>query len=126
MRRQSGRRVARWVERWGFAVLVASAIGVAASVASSVTVPSELPGLALRAAPIYRLEVGAAIFLGLYLASMTFVLALNNRGFSEIGMRGVKAQDLGRGAEGRAIQRQEASLRGIAEATEKLQQTETD
>lgn len=53
-----------------------------------------MPDFALNAAALYRVEVGAATFLGLYLMAMAFVLALNNRGFSEIGANGLKAQDI--------------------------------
>lgn len=36
----------------------------------------------------------AAVFLGLYLATMALVLAMHNRGFTEIGTGGIKAQGL--------------------------------
>jgi hypothetical protein len=34
------------------------------------------------------------VFLGLYLATMAFALALQNRGFTEIGSSGIRARDL--------------------------------
>lgn len=102
------------------------AVFAAVSTAIGVDLPPDLPGFALQAAPVYRLEVGAATFLGLYLVSMALVLALNNRGFSEIGMRGVKAADLSRGAEGRAFRRQEVSLHEMSEAIRELQKSEAD
>ena len=42
------------------------------------------------------MEVGGALFAGLYLVTMAIVLALHNRAFSEIGTDGVRARDLGR------------------------------
>jgi hypothetical protein len=80
------------VVRWWFAAIVAIAIGFIAAV--TVTLPSDLPAVALNATPVYRVEVGGAVFFGLYLASMAFALALHNRAFTEIGTSGFKAQDL--------------------------------
>ena len=88
--------VKAWLERWGFATLVGSAVVLGLIVGVTVAVPADIPTIALRAAPVYRLEVGGALFTGLYLASMAFVLALRNRGFSEIGTGGVRVHDLGR------------------------------
>jgi hypothetical protein len=90
------RVVTAWIERWGFATLVGSAAVVGFVVAVTVAVPTNVPAIALRAAPVYRLEVGAALFAGLYLASMAFVLALRNHAFAEIGTSGMRAHDLGR------------------------------
>jgi hypothetical protein len=78
-----------------------------------VSVPTPMPSFALRAAAIYRIEVGAAAFLGLYLVAMAFVLALNNRGFSEIGMSGLKAQDLANRGQQAAIQEHEKALESV-------------
>lgn len=85
-----------WMERWGFATLVGSAVVLGLAVGATVAVPAEIPAVALQAAPVYRLEVGGALFIGLYLVSMAFVLAMRNHGFSEIGTSGVRAHDLGR------------------------------
>jgi hypothetical protein len=74
--------------------MVAVAIVVGFTVALTVSPPVEVPAVALRAVPVYRVEVGAAVFLGLYIATMAFALALRNRGFTEIGSSGFKAQDL--------------------------------
>lgn len=41
-----------------------------------------------------RFEVGAAVFLGLYLATMALVLAMHNRGFTELGTGGIRASGL--------------------------------
>ena len=60
----------------------------------TVDIPADIPGVALRAPAVYRLEVGAAIFVGLYLVAMAFVLALQNRGFTEIGTGGIRATSL--------------------------------
>jgi hypothetical protein len=80
--------------RWGFAVMVAAAIVVGFVVAFTVSPPIEVPTIALRATAVYRVEVGAAVFFALYVATMAFALALRNRGFTEIGGGGFKAKDL--------------------------------
>jgi hypothetical protein len=74
--------------------MVAAAIAVGFLVALTVTPPAEVPTVALRASAVYRVEVGAAVFFGLYVATMAFALALQNRGFTEIGSGGIRAQDL--------------------------------
>jgi len=88
-------RLVGWLGRWGFATLVGAAAIAAVCVAWTIEPPAEIPSFALRAVPVYRLEVGAAIFGGIYLSSMALVLAFNNRAFTEIGTGGVKAQDIG-------------------------------
>ena len=80
--------------RWGFALLVTIAIAIGLVAALTVAPPTDVPSVALQAAVIYRVEVGAAVFVGLYLATMAFALALQNRGFTEIGSGAVRAQDL--------------------------------
>jgi len=80
--------------RWGFAALVAVAIVIGLVAALTVTPPMDVPTVALQAPVIYRVEVGGAVFLGLYLATMAFALALQNRGFTEIGARGIRAREL--------------------------------
>jgi hypothetical protein len=80
--------------RWGFASIVAAAIAVGLVVAMTVTPPAEIPAVALRAVAVYRVEVGAAVFFGLYVATMALALALQNRGFTEIGTNGIRARDL--------------------------------
>ena len=107
-----------WVERWGFAIIVGLAALVAAGVAWKVEVPSEVPDFALNAAAIYRVEVGAATFLGLYLVAMAFVLALNNRGFSEIGVNGLKAQDITKEAQRGTVQEHENQLKMLWQVVE--------
>jgi hypothetical protein len=39
-------------------------------------------------------EVGAAVFFALYLASMALVLAMHNRAFTELGTGGIRASGL--------------------------------
>ena len=80
--------------RWGFAAMVAVAITAGAVAAATVATPADVPSVALRAVPVYRVEVGAAVFFGLYLAAMALVLAMHNRAFTELGTGGVRAQDL--------------------------------
>lgn len=87
-------RIGRWAAHWGFAALVGGAAVVALIAGATVAVPAAIPGVALEAAPVYRLEVGGAIFIGLYLAAMAFVLALQNRAFTEFGSGGVRARSL--------------------------------
>ena len=83
-----------WLARWGFALAVAVALVVSLTIAATVPVPTELPSVALNAVAVYRLEVGGALFIGLYAAAMALALAVQNRGFTEIGSREVRAQDL--------------------------------
>jgi hypothetical protein len=62
--------------------------------AATVTPPLELPTVALRATAVYRLEVGGAVLLGLYVATMALTLALHNRGFTEFGTGAIRARGL--------------------------------
>jgi hypothetical protein len=82
------------LERWGFAMLVAFAALGSVLVAATVATPAEIPGFALQAAAVYRMETGAATFVGFYLLAMALVLSFHNRGFTEIGMRGISAKGL--------------------------------
>jgi hypothetical protein len=102
-----------WVARWGFAAMVAAATTIALAVAITVTIPPEVPSVALQAPALYRAEVGGAIFVCLYLASLAFVLALRNRGFTEIGTAGVKANSIDGLPE--VVEEQERSLRLLRE-----------
>jgi hypothetical protein len=87
------------VARWGFAALVAAALVVGLVAAATVEPPAEVPVAALRASAVYRMEVGGAVFLGLYVATMALVLALHNRGFTEFGSGGFRARDLAKASE---------------------------
>ena len=107
--------------RWGFAAMVAVAIAVGLAVAVTVAPPADIPSFALRAEPVYRVEVGAAIFFGLYLATMALVLAMHNRGFTELGTGGVRARDL---AELESTAVDEFALEGIEEIRELLARRE--
>jgi hypothetical protein len=80
------------VARWGLAALVACGAAAAAWVAWRAAVPPEIPAFALQAAPVYRVEVGAAVFAAAYLGSTALVLALDNRAFSDISTSGFRAQ----------------------------------
>lgn len=110
-----------WVGQWGFSVLVGLAALLGAYVAWKVSVPEQVPDFALKAAPVYRIEVGAAAFLAFYLVTMAFVLALNNRGFSEIGVNGLKAQDMANKAQQDAIQGHQESLEILGNVIEALE-----
>lgn len=52
---------------------------------------------------------------------MAFVLALNNRGFSEIGVNGLKAQDMANKAQQDAIQSHEDSLEILGEMVDEIE-----
>jgi hypothetical protein len=86
--------MARWLRRRIFALVVS---GIAASsiwVAMATSVPVDVPDFALRAATVYRVEVGVAFFAGLYLAATAVVLATHDRAFTEFGATGISARDL--------------------------------
>jgi hypothetical protein len=51
-------------------VAIPIAVGLVAAV--TVAAPPDVPAIALRSASVYRVEVGAAVFLGLYIAMMVF------------------------------------------------------
>ncbi len=74
--------------------MAAAAIGVGLLAAATVTPPTELPTVALRAEAVYRVEVGGSVFLAFYLVTMALTLALHNRGFTEFGTGAVRARDL--------------------------------
>lgn len=74
-------------------LVLADLIG-SAYLAASARVPNPVPDFALQAASVYRLEIGAACFVVIYLAAMAFFLALDGRGFAELGTRGLKAQQV--------------------------------
>jgi hypothetical protein len=116
-------KVVSWMAQWGFAVLVASGVLAAVYLAWASDVPKPVPDFALKAPAIYRIEVGAGAFLGLYLVTMAFVLALNNRGFSEIGVNGLKAQDMANKAQQDAIQSHEDSLEILGGMVDEIEAT---
>lgn len=45
------------------------------------------------------MEVGAALFVAVYLAAIAFFLALEGRGFAELGARGLKSEQIVRVAD---------------------------
>jgi hypothetical protein len=107
-----------WLGRWGFPVSVGLAALIGLVVGATVAVPVDIPGVALRAAAVYRLEVGGAIFVGLYIATMALVLALQNRGITEVGGIGLRAEEL---VESRkAVVAQEAALAEITKAMDNV------
>jgi hypothetical protein len=89
-----GQNISAWLTRWGFAAIVTAAAILALIGGATVALPGDIPAVALQAAPVYRIEVGGAIFVVLYLAAMAVVLALQNRAFTEFGSGAVKAQSL--------------------------------
>jgi hypothetical protein len=107
-------RVRDWVAQRGFAVLVGIAAIIGLVTGATVHPPADIPAVALQAAMVYRLEVGGALFLGFYLVAMAFVLALQSRGFTEIGTGGVRAESVVRVS--RAFAVEESSLDALTEA----------
>lgn len=75
-----------------FPLLVLAGLSAAGYLTASVSIPDPVPDYSLQAATVYRLEVGAACFALFYLAAMTFLLALDGRGFVEFGTQGFKAE----------------------------------
>jgi hypothetical protein len=82
------------VVRWGFAAMVAVAVCTGIAAGAIVAIPADMPSIALSAEPVYRVEVGAVVFFGLYLAAMALVLAMHNRAFTEMGTGGIRASGL--------------------------------
>lgn len=74
--------------------MVVAAVAAGLFAAGTVTPPADLPTVALGAEVVYRVEVGGAVFIGLYLATMALALALHNRGFTEFGSGGIRARGL--------------------------------
>lgn len=109
--------------RWGFGVMVAVAIAVSLVAATTVPVPTDLPSVALDAVVVYRLEVGGALFVGLYIAAMALALAFQNRGFTEIGNGGIRAQDMAATVPD-LIAANEAISERLSEAVEAIAETQ--
>jgi hypothetical protein len=84
--------VKAWLINYGFAALVLIALVGGIVVAQQTHVPetSDLPGLAFGSQLLYRNEIGGISFIFYYLIVLVFVLALNGRGFTEIGPKGVR------------------------------------
>ena len=120
--RERGTAAVDWASRWGFAVLVGFGAVAAIWVTCAVDPPAEIPSFALQAAVVYRLEVGAAVFAAAYLASLAFVLALGNRGFSELSATGVRAHDLGTSAVDQAVEDHDEILGGLVESVRELRE----
>jgi hypothetical protein len=110
--------ITAWMARWGFAVLVSVASMAGLIAGATVAVPGDVPGIALQATAVYRLEVGAAMFLGLYFVAMAFVLALRNRAFTEIGTGGIRAESLGELP--RALLTQERALGVLSDMVDEI------
>jgi hypothetical protein len=84
-------RLKAWLGRWGWALYVGTAALASLYETWRTPVPADVPGLALYAVDVYRMEVGLATFVLLYLPGIAFALALNNRGFTEVGVSRVRA-----------------------------------
>lgn len=81
----------RWIKDYGFAALVVVGAATAGCLAATVAVPDPVPYFALNAREVYRLEVGMVFFVAFYLSAMAIALALDGRGFAELGTKGLKA-----------------------------------
>lgn len=112
----------RRLRNQGFPILVLAALVISGYLAAGVQVPAPVPDFALKAAPVYRLEVGAACFAAFYLAAMALVLALDGRGFAEVGTRGLRAVEVVHSTDEQAVSFSE-SVKLNREMAEKLEQT---
>jgi hypothetical protein len=112
------RRIKKWLEDYGFGVLVLAAIVAAGFIAVYAELPVPIPDFALKSTSLYRLEIGGASFFIFYLAVVAFVLALNGRGFTSIGPRGVKADQVVR-----ANQVQQQTIKGQEKSIEALERS---
>lgn len=99
------RSLSNWIARHGFALLVlGTAIG-AVWAGHRAALPEPVPDFALRSAAVYRIEVVLATFAGPYLVLMALVLALHNRGFTDIGVNGLRARDMRSASQQGALRR---------------------
>jgi hypothetical protein len=104
--------------------MVAVSAVIGAAIAVTVAIPSEVPAIALQAKPVYRLEVGGAIFVGLYLLATAIGLALQNRAFTEFGSGGVRARSLRDLPAG--LDEHEVALESLTEIVQDLRKTRGD
>ncbi|HEX4753684.1 MAG TPA: hypothetical protein VH268_12355 [Solirubrobacterales bacterium] len=125
MRRGRGRHLfAAWLARWGFAAMVGAAVAIGIAAGATIAAPADIPDVALKAVVIYRLEVGGAVFIGVYIAAMAFALALQNRAFTEIGSSGVRAQDMS--SISQAMVMQEVSMEFLWEMVHEMKGRRTE
>lgn len=110
------------IVRYGFALVVVAAVGAAAWAGCTTGLPASIPDFALRSAAVYRIEVAVATFAGPYLIFMALFLALHNRGFSDIGMNGLRAQDMSSASEGEMIEEERLRLRELSRVLERSNQ----
>lgn len=111
------------VKRVVFATLVFIAILIAVWVGMSTETPRPTPDFALQAESIYRFEISLAAFLCLYVPLLAFFLALEGRGFIEIGVKGLKAQELGSLKQQDALVFQDEALRTLWRALPAMQES---
>jgi hypothetical protein len=105
-------------------VLVLVDLAGSAYLAATAPLPAAVPDYALQAATVYRLEIGAACFVAIYLAAIAFFLALDGRGFVEFGTRGLKAEQIVRAAdddEQVTLDEQTKATRGLEAALEDVE-----
>ncbi len=93
--------------------MVLTAIVAAGIIALRTKVPFPVPDFALQSESLYRVAVGGGSFFVFYLAVLAFVLAMNGRGFTSIGPRGVKADQV--------VKVQQGTLKGQEQSIEVLE-----
>jgi hypothetical protein len=117
----------KWFKNFGFALLVLAALIIAAGIALECGVPSPVPDFALSSEEIYRTEVGGGCFLGFYLAATALVWALNGRGITEVGAKGVKAKEFVKREvdkkQQKSIDKQSVADRAMLQSIEELKAT---
>lgn len=113
-------RVVRWLARWGFATLVGCGAVAAIVAAAGAEPPTPIPTYALQAAAVYRLEVGAAVFVCFYFGSLALALSFSNRAFTEVGSGRLKAGDIGSAEQEKTIRDQDSTLTALMEIANEL------
>ncbi|HEX5527802.1 MAG TPA: hypothetical protein VFX44_11490 [Solirubrobacterales bacterium] len=112
----------RWFRNLGFPILVLAALVASGYLAATARDPDPVPSFALQAAAVYRLEVGGACFAAFYLAAMALALALDGRGFAELGTRGLRAAEVVRSTNEQEVSLSEQTKLNL-EMEEKLDET---
>ncbi len=91
--------VRAWIREYGFPLLVLADLVGSAYLATTTSLPTAVPDYALQAGSVYRLEVGSACFVVIYLAAMALFLAIDGWGFTELGPKGLRATEVMRASD---------------------------
>jgi hypothetical protein len=97
-------------------VLAALVLSLAAALATPP--PQRLPGLALGAVLVWRVEIAAVVFAAGYAAIVTLRLALHGRTFTRVGSDGVEIPQVG--LERAAAQTTQRTAEGLTESIGEL------